>query len=129
MAKTSRTDRSEAVIGESTRVRGRVSGDGNLVVEGEIEGDISIRGDLSIANGGTATSNVDADTVTINGTLEGDVNARGVVRIESGAKVRGNMRGESVSLAEGAEFAGRLDADFDLPPELSGGGGGSSKRR
>ncbi len=128
MAKTARTDRSEAVIGESTRVRGRVSGDGNLLVEGQIEGDITIRGDLSIASGGTATSNVDADAVSVSGTLEGDVNARGTVSIESGATVRGNIRGASVSIAEGAEFAGRLDSDFDLPPELSGGVSGGKRR-
>ncbi len=117
----------DAVIGTTARVRGRVSGDGNLTIEGKLEGDVTIRGDLTLGEHGTATSNVDADAVTISGTLEGDVNARGVVKILSGAKVRGDMRGESVAIEEGAEFAGRLDADFELPAELSGHGGG--KRR
>jgi cytoskeletal protein CcmA (bactofilin family) len=129
MARTStRTDGRDAtaVIGRSTRVRGRVSGDGDLLVEGSIEGDIDVRGDLTISEGGRATSTVKAEAVTLRGELEGDVRASGVVRIEGSARVRGDMQGESVSLEEGAEFIGRLDMAFELPAEL---GGSSSPRR
>lgn len=128
MAKASRSAVGrEAVIGRTTRVRGRVSGDGDLMVEGSVEGDISLQGDLVVGEGARAASNVDAGAVTVRGELEGDVNARGVVRIESSAKVRGDMHGESIAIEEGAEYQGRLDAKFELPAELGGSGGG--KRR
>ena len=117
MARTARTGVGrEAVIGKSTRVRGRVSGDGDLLVEGTVEGDITVSGDLVIAEGGRATSSIDAGGVTLRGELEGDVKARGNVLVESGARVRGDVQAESVSLEEGAVFVGRLDATFDLPP-------------
>jgi cytoskeletal protein CcmA (bactofilin family) len=125
MARTTRSDVGrDAVIGRTTRVRGRVSGDGDLLVEGTIEGDISVRGDLTVEGGARAASNVEAKAVVVRGELEGDVRAQGVVHIASGAKVRGDVHGEAVAIDEGAEFAGRLDADFELPPELTGGGGG-----
>lgn len=129
MARAGRSDASrEAVIGRTTRVRGRVSGDGDLLVEGTIEGDIAVRGDLVIGEGARASSSVEANAVTIRGELEGDVRANGVVRIESGARVRGDVHGESFSLEEGAEFAGRLDAEFDLPAELGGSSTGGRRR-
>lgn len=130
MARTSRSDSrgDGAVIGRSTRVRGRVTGDGDLTIEGTLEGDVTVRGDLLIAEGGRATSTVEAHAVTLRGELEGDVKASGVVRIESGARVRGDVSGESFSLDEGAEFVGRLDASFELPPELSGGSSGGRRR-
>src|SRR5260370_40420864 len=119
MARTTRADvGQEAVIGRTARVVGRVSGDGDLLVEGTIQGDIAVRGDLVVAAGARAASNVDAQSVVLRGELEGDVRARGVVRIEQGARVRGDVHGESVAIEDGAEFAGGLDADFELPPEL-----------
>lgn len=119
-----RTSGSEAVIGRSTRVRGRISGDGDLLVEGTVEGDIALQGDLTVGEGARTVSNVDAAAVTIRGELEGDIRASGVVHIESGARVRGDVRGESIAIDDGAEYVGRLDAEFELPTEL----GGTDKR-
>jgi cytoskeletal protein CcmA (bactofilin family) len=117
------------VIGRSTRVRGRVSGDGDLLIEGSIEGDITVRGDLTVAEGGRATSSIEASSVTLRGELEGDVRTGGTIRIEAGARVRGDMFGESVSLEEGAELVGRLDSAFELPPELGGSGSETRGKR
>ena len=111
----------EARIGGGARVRGRIHGDGALVVEGHVEGDVVIVGDLTVAAGASVEGDtVEADSVTIAGTLEGDVIAKGPVRLVSGARVRGDLRGSAVSIEEGVRFAGRLDCEFDLPPELSG---------
>jgi cytoskeletal protein CcmA (bactofilin family) len=106
-----------------------VTGDGDLLIEGNVEGDISVRGDLTIAEGGRATSTIEAAAVTLRGELDGDVRASGLVRIEAGARVRGDMVGESVSLEEGAEFVGRLDAAFELPAELGGASGTDTRGR
>lgn len=127
MARTRTGGAGEAVIGQSTRVRGRVSGDGDLRLEGTVEGDISLHGDLTITDGAKATSNVEARAVTVGGELEGDVRAQGVVRLESGARVRGDIQGELVAIDEGAEYSGRLIAEFELPAEL--GGSGTGRRR
>jgi cytoskeletal protein CcmA (bactofilin family) len=125
MAQTRTTPRGsnerEARIGSSARIRGRVVGEGNLLVEGRLEGELAIRGDLTIAEGASVTSEaIEAHSVTIAGALEGDVAASGTVRIAAGARVRGNLRGTAVSIEDGAGFTGRLDCEFDLPPELGG---------
>ncbi len=109
-----------ALLGPSVRVRGRVSGEGDLRVEGQLEGDVSVTGDLAIGAGGAVNGDIDANAVTIGGALTGDVAARGAVVIQAGARVVGNMGGAEVSLEEGAKFSGRIEAEFDLPAELSG---------
>lgn len=118
---TTRSDGQGARIGSGARVRGRIHGDGDLLIEGNVEGDLALRGDLTIAEGGSLTSKaIEAQSVTIGGTLDGDVSATGPVHLVAGANVRGNLRGSAVAIDEGARFSGRLDCEFDLPPELGG---------
>jgi cytoskeletal protein CcmA (bactofilin family) len=110
---------SASVLGRGARVRGRVQGSGDLRVEGQIEGDVTVSGDLAIEDGGGIKGDVDAASVVISGALTGDVAARGPVAIRSTAQVSGNMGGAEVSLEEGATFSGRIEAEFELPPELT----------
>jgi cytoskeletal protein CcmA (bactofilin family) len=127
---TQRGNGREARIGSGARVRGRIHGEGDLVVEGQVEGDLVLRGDLTIAEGASVTSEaVEAAAVTIAGALEGDVAATGPVRIAAGARVRGNVRGSAVSIDDGARFSGRLDLEFELPPELGGSSRGEARGR
>ncbi|HEY4117087.1 MAG TPA: polymer-forming cytoskeletal protein [Byssovorax sp.] len=114
-----RADADESVLARGTRVRGHVRGAGHLSVRGSVEGDVAIDGDLTIEDGGGVTGDVNAASVTIRGALTGDVAARGAVAILAGANVTGNMGGAEVSLEEGAAFTGRIEAEFDLPPELT----------
>jgi len=117
------------VLGKSLRVRGRLSGEGDLRIEGEIEGEVRVSGALELCDGGSVSGNVAARSVMIEGSLTGDVAAEGAVLIRAGARVTGNMNGAEVSLEEGAAFTGRIEADFELPDGLAGGGAGPRGRR
>jgi cytoskeletal protein CcmA (bactofilin family) len=120
----------EARIGSGASIRGRIEGEGDLIVEGRVEGPVALRGDLTIAEGASVSSEaVEAHAVTVAGTLEGDVIATGAVRLGASARVRGDLRGSAVVIADGARFAGRLDCQFDLPQELSGSSAGESRQR
>jgi cytoskeletal protein CcmA (bactofilin family) len=119
--RTSETAESvESILGRGARVRGRVGGDGDLRIEGQVEGDVRISGQLSIEEGGAVTGDVEASAVVIGGALTGDVAARGAVTVRAGARVEGNLGGAEIVLEEGASYEGRIEAEFDLPPELTG---------
>jgi cytoskeletal protein CcmA (bactofilin family) len=109
----------ESVLGRGTRVRGRVRGEGDLRVLGAVEGDVVVSGDLAIEEGASIEGDVQAAAVTIAGELAGDVAARGAVLVRATAKVKGSLGGTEVSLEEGASFDGRIEAELDLPPELT----------
>ena len=118
--RTSRAAHGDASsIGSGARIRGRVTGDGDLVIAGHVEGDILVRGDVTIADGASCTSNVEGHEVTVSGTLSGDVSASGTVLIGSTARFRGNVRGGAIEIEDGAVFAGRIDCDFELPEGLA----------
>jgi len=119
-------DGGPSILGRGARVRGRIGGDGDLRVEGQIEGDVVVSGELSIEEGGAITGDVGAASVVVGGALRGDVDARGPVAVRATAEVEGNLSGSEVSLEEGASFHGRIDAEFDLPAELAGHDGGKA---
>jgi cytoskeletal protein CcmA (bactofilin family) len=116
---------SAAVVGAGTRVRGRVTGDGDLTVLGHLEGEVHLRGELVVGEGGQVVSDIEASALRVAGSVEGDVHVSGDVLILAGAKVRGDMHGASVALEEGADLDGRLDCEFKLPAELEEGAGNS----
>lgn len=120
-ARSSRQSSEESRIDATATVRGRVRGDGDLIVLGSIEGDISIGGSLTVGEGARIVTKgpVEADTIEIAGALEAEVRAKGTVRIVRGGKLRGNVSGQDFVLEDGAEFAGHLAADFALPAELT----------
>jgi cytoskeletal protein CcmA (bactofilin family) len=121
-----------AAIGRTTRIVGRLTGDGDLVVEGRIEGEVTLRGHLTVAEGGVVAAPVSASDLTVDGAVEGDVEVRGAVVLRPTAVLRGAIRAERVALEEGARFSGRIEMDVELPAELEGGGraeGSARKKR
>ena len=121
MARASTTSHAgSAVLGKGAHIRGRIAGDGDLRVEGAISGDVALKGDLVVTDGAEVTADVEARSVVVEGAIEGDISATSSVAIRSSARVSGAIRGSSISIEEGANVSGRIDAEFDLPPELGG---------
>jgi cytoskeletal protein CcmA (bactofilin family) len=115
-----RSAESETILAAGTSLRGRVRGAGSVTLAGHFEGDIHIEGALTIADSALVESPIQAEELTVLGELSGDIRVRGPVRLGSSANVRGDVKGTSFAMALGANFSGRLDADFDLPEALAG---------
>jgi cytoskeletal protein CcmA (bactofilin family) len=111
-----------AVLGKGTRLRGRIGGEGDLRVEGSIAGEVAVKGQLVLASGGEIVADVQAGSVVIEGSLEGDITATDAVAIRASARVSGALKGSSISIEEGASVSGRIEAEFEMPPELGGKG-------
>jgi cytoskeletal protein CcmA (bactofilin family) len=108
-----------AVLGKSLRVRGRVRGEGDLVVEASIEGDVVVGGALELSEGADVTGQVEAESVVVAGSLVGDIQSRGAVTITAAGRLIGDVRATELSLAEGGQFSGQVDADFELPDAIA----------
>lgn len=109
-----------ASIGRTTRVVGRLTGDGDLLVEGRVEGELSLRGHVTIADGGVVAAPINAGDLTVSGLVDGDVESSGVVTLRATGAVRGSIRAARIALDEGARFSGRIDMDVELPAGLGG---------
>jgi cytoskeletal protein CcmA (bactofilin family) len=100
---------SPCVIGAKTRLKGEITGEEDVVVEGFVEGTIRISRDLRVARGGTVKATVSAQSVLVAGELIGDCQAAKRVEIEATGKLSGNIRAPRVVIVEGASFRGNSD--------------------
>ncbi len=102
------------MIGSVTEITGNVSGSGALLVEGRINGGVSVDGPLEVTADAEIKGNVSAETLTLNGTLSGDVTTQGPIALGARARYQGVLRGERVSIAPGAEISADIVTEFDL---------------
>jgi len=103
-----------SVLGPSTRITGRISGEGAIRVEGGLKGDISVSGPAEIAEGANIEGSVHAESLEIAGSLIGDAVTRGPIAVRAGALVRGDLRGSEISIEPGSRVSVRLDTQVEL---------------
>lgn len=105
-------------IGEGIQIRGSLTGAGELVVRGRIEGQISLSNHLTVEAGGMVVANVEAESITLNGTMHGNIEGAQLVQVNDQAVMQGDIRAQEVEIADGAQFLGRLEMDVPLPRDL-----------
>lgn len=101
--------RGVATIGPSIAIRGDVTGEEDLVIEGRVEGKVLLKNNsVTVGRNGRVKGDVFAKTITIEGELEGDVSGHEDVIIRQSSKVCGNVHAPRVSLDSGCRFQGSI---------------------
>ena len=109
------------VLGQQITVRGTLTGEEDLVVEGRVEGSVSLAGHLIVAEGGVLEADLDVQSIEVHGEVRGDIVASESITIDKGAEVAGNVRAPRVIIHDGAQFQGSVEMDVDLPEGLARG--------
>jgi cytoskeletal protein CcmA (bactofilin family) len=104
-----------AVIGKSVQIRGEVKGSEDLMVDGQVEGSITLlESRLTIGPNAYVSANVSARDVILLGRLNGNVSATGRVELRDGCNLIGDISAARLSIEESAAFRGNvapLDSD------------------
>ena len=100
------------MIGPSIVIKGTVSGDEDLVVQGKVEGTIDLRDhEVSVGQSGKVHADINAKVVKVDGEVSGDISGNEKVVISKSGNVRGNIVAPRVTLEDGAIFKGSIDMD------------------
>lgn len=102
------------LIGKSFVIKGQVSCDGDLYIDGQIEGSVDPKGHrLTIGPDGRLKANVSARTVVVRGTLEGNIQASERVDLKQSAVVVGDIVTQTISIESGANIKGSIEVGGD----------------
>lgn len=100
------------MIGKSIVIKGDVTGEESLVIEGRVDGTIHLKNnDLTVGQSGRVNANVTANVVRIDGEVTGDIVGLEKVVVTKTGRVHGNIVGPRVTLEDGAKFKGSIDMD------------------
>ena len=98
------------LIGKSFVIKGQVSCEGDLYIDGQVEGSVDPKGNrLTIGPDGRLKANVTARAVVVQGKLEGNIHASERVDLKQSAVVVGDIVTQSISIDPGAEIKGRIE--------------------
>jgi cytoskeletal protein CcmA (bactofilin family) len=104
------TANERATIGRSITIRGDVSGDEDLMIQGRIEGSVQLgKHHVTVGPEGRVKANISGRSVTVEGEVKGDLHGDEQVALRPTARVEGDIVSPRVVLDDGASFRGSID--------------------
>jgi cytoskeletal protein CcmA (bactofilin family) len=103
-------------IGQSVHIKGELSGNEDLTIEGKVEGKVMLKDhNLTVGANGKITAEIHAKTVMVLGEVIGNITADDKVEVAATGTMRGDILAPRVVLADGAKFKGAIDMDGRKP--------------
>jgi cytoskeletal protein CcmA (bactofilin family) len=112
--------RTLALLGATIVVKGEITSDEDLQIDGRVEGPVSLRGNrLTVGRSGQLNSEVTAREVIVYGNVSGNLRARDRVEIKKDGRVIGDIATTRISIEDGAYFKGHIEIEHtqSLAPE------------
>lgn len=104
------TENGLARIGKTVVIRGEVKGSEDLIVDGHVEGTISLSENrLTIGPNANVKADLSAKDVLILGHVQGNIVATGRVELRAGCMVEGDVKAMRLAVEDNAVFRGKVD--------------------
>jgi len=111
-------DRATARLGPSLHIKGEISGNEDLLIDGSVEGLIQLD-ERKLTVGATAklTADIIAREVVVYGSVKGNLRAKDRIEIKKDGSVNGDLTTARISIEDGAYFKGSIEIDKSAEKE------------
>lgn len=89
-----------------TELNGDIVSDSNIIIEGEINGNVSCAGKVHIGTSGKINGNLVCLNAEFEGAQDGELTIQNLLILRSTARIKGNIETLKLSIEEGAFFEG-----------------------
>src|SRR6266699_3737514 len=105
-------DRATARLPSSLRLKGEISGNEDLHIDGTVEGAVQLgEGKLTVGATANVTSDIIAREVVVRGNVKGNLRAKGKIEIKKDGSVIGELTTAQIIIEDGAYFKGSIEID------------------
>ena len=105
----------ETIVGDGTRIAGKVSVKGTIRVDGIVEGDVEADW-VVVGETGKILGNTRTRGMVVGGSVEGNIEATETVELREKATMVGEIHTPKLGVSEGAVFDGRARMKTDAAP-------------
>jgi len=89
-----------------TEINGDIVSDSNLIIEGQINGNVNCSGKVHIGTTGKISGNLKATNAEFEGSQDGELTIENLLILRSTARIKGNIETLKLNIEEGAFFEG-----------------------
>ena len=109
---TALPDRATARLGASLHVKGEISGNEDLHIDGSVEGLVQLEDRrLTVGASAKVTADVVAREVVVFGNVKGNLRAKDRIEIKKDGSVIGDLTTARIMIEDGAYFKGSIEID------------------
>ncbi|MGI5920347.1 MAG: bactofilin family protein [Syntrophomonadaceae bacterium] len=101
-----RYDKIESLISQGMEIKGQIFSSGSIRVDGKVEGELDIKGDVVIGEKGKVKGGIKVENIVVAGSIEGNIQARGKFEITATGVVKGDVTSSIITIEEGAVLEG-----------------------
>jgi len=118
-----------ACVSQGIKIKGELTGSEDLFIDGVVDGKVTLTNStLTVGPNATVKAEIIAKELVVRGRAEGKFTASERVQIWHTAHVEGDIKSDRISIEEGAEMHGRLEAGKPLATASTGALGQSGKK-
>ena len=111
------TARTPSCLGPGIQIKGEITSDEDLRLEGKVEGPISLGGNrLTVGGSAHVRADIVAREVSVAGEVTGNVTARERIEIKKGGSIMGDLSTARLAIEDGAFFKGSIEIDTRNTP-------------
>jgi cytoskeletal protein CcmA (bactofilin family) len=114
-------EEAESVLGRGVSIRGDMTFEGSMRLEGKIEGRIVAQGRFTVAPGALVLGDVTAAEAVIEGVVRGNITATDKIVVAATGEVAGDLSSVRLVVKEGGKLLGAHDVDsasMSQPPPM-----------
>ena len=104
------------LISAGCKISGLMTGNGDFLISGEIDGDCDLAGTVTLAENGLWVGKIKAGNVIVAGHVDGDIVADEKVEITESARISGTVTADAIAVAEGAIVEGVMQTTGKSDP-------------
>jgi cytoskeletal protein CcmA (bactofilin family) len=105
-------DRATSRLGSNLQVKGEISGNEDLDIDGTVEGLVQLEErKLTVGKAAKVTADIIAGEVVVYGSLKGNVHAKSRVEIKKEGSVTGDLTTAQIIIEDGAYFKGSIETE------------------